>query len=73
MLFRSQINHSVNEMDRVTQKNAAMVEEATAASRSLAHETAQLSELVDQFNLGGEASPPRQAPGRPHLRAVGGA
>ncbi|MFN3523751.1 MAG: methyl-accepting chemotaxis protein [Phenylobacterium sp.] len=68
-----QINHSVNEMDRVTQKNAAMVEEATAASRSLAHETAQLSELVDQFNLGGEASPPRQAPGRPHLRAVGGA
>ena len=44
-----QVNASVNEMDRVTQQNAAMEEETTAATRSLADEAGQLSGLVTSF------------------------
>jgi methyl-accepting chemotaxis protein len=47
-----QVNNAVNEMDKVTQQNAAMAEEATAASRSLAQESEQLDTLVGQFQLG---------------------
>jgi methyl-accepting chemotaxis protein len=38
-------------MDQDTQKNAAMVEESTAASHSLAREVASLNELLSQFRL----------------------
>jgi methyl-accepting chemotaxis protein len=48
----AEINTAINQMDQVTQKNAAMVEESTAASHSLAHETEQLSSLVGQFRIG---------------------
>ena len=44
-----QINTAVGDMDRMTQQNAAMVEESTAASRSLASEASELSELVARF------------------------
>ena len=47
-----QINTAVNQMDQDTQKNAAMVEESTAASHGLAKEVASLNELLAQFNLG---------------------
>jgi methyl-accepting chemotaxis protein len=40
-------------MDQMTQQNAAMAEEATAASRSLAQESERLSDLVGQFEVGG--------------------
>ncbi len=43
------VNTSVSDMDRMTQQNAAMVEETTAASRSLADEAARLGERVNQF------------------------
>ncbi|PSJ49019.1 methyl-accepting chemotaxis protein, partial [Pseudaminobacter soli (ex Li et al. 2025)] len=38
-----QVNTAVNQMDQVTQQNAAMVEESTAASHSLAQETDALA------------------------------
>lgn len=38
-------------MDRMTQQNAAMVEESTAASRSLAGESDDLAALVSHFRL----------------------
>ena len=38
-------------MDRMTQQNAAMVEEATAAAQSLASEAGELAALVAQFRL----------------------
>jgi len=41
----------------VTQQNAAMVEQATAASHSLAGEAAELARLVGQFQIGQVASP----------------
>jgi methyl-accepting chemotaxis protein len=51
----SEVNSAVNQMDQVTQQNAAMVEETNAASATLAQETARLRELVDAFRLGGAA------------------
>ena len=46
-----QINLAVIEMDNVTQKNAALVEEAAAAAGSLQEESAALSRLVSVFKL----------------------
>ncbi|WP_413708538.1 methyl-accepting chemotaxis protein [Rhizobium sp. Rhizsp82] len=46
-----QVNTAVNEMDQVTQKNAAMVEEANAASATLASESGRLQSLVSTFTL----------------------
>ncbi|WP_298193668.1 HAMP domain-containing methyl-accepting chemotaxis protein [Novosphingobium sp.] len=45
----SQINAAMGEMDRMTQQNAAMVEESSAATRSLAAEAVRLNELVATF------------------------
>jgi len=50
-----EVNKAVNQMDRVTQQNAAMVEETTAAARALAGETVTLSQQVRQFKLGAPA------------------
>ncbi|MFM6932313.1 MAG: methyl-accepting chemotaxis protein [Novosphingobium sp.] len=47
-----QVNGAVSEMDRMTQQNAAMVEESTAAARSLADDAGNLAELVGQFRTG---------------------
>ena len=47
-----QINTTVGEMDRMTQQNAAMVEQSTAASRSLADEANELTALVTRFSTG---------------------
>ncbi|QLF69726.1 HAMP domain-containing protein [Peteryoungia desertarenae] len=49
-----QINSAVNQMDQDTQKNAAMVEESTAASHSLAKEVTSLNQLLSQFKLSGK-------------------
>ncbi len=46
-----QVNTAVNEMDGVTQQNAAMVEQATAAARTLAEEAQELARQVDRFTL----------------------
>jgi methyl-accepting chemotaxis protein len=50
----AQVNVAVNQMDQVTQQNAAMVEEATAASHALSKEATDLSQLMGQFRLGAE-------------------
>ncbi len=49
----AQVNGTVNEMDKMTQQNAAMVEETTAAARSLASEAQNLRQLVSRFQLEG--------------------
>jgi methyl-accepting chemotaxis protein len=71
----AEVNTAVNQMDQVTQQNAAMVEEATAASHSLASEAEALAKLVQQFKIGdgGETAsasarrppPARRAPAPP--------
>ncbi|NSZ66194.1 methyl-accepting chemotaxis protein (plasmid) [Agrobacterium tumefaciens] len=60
----SEVNSAVNQMDQVTQQNAAMVEETNAASATLAQETARLRDLIEMFQLGGPAS-------RASLRSAG--
>ncbi|WJS99982.1 methyl-accepting chemotaxis protein [Novosphingobium humi] len=45
------VNQVLNELDMATQQNAALVEESTAASRSLAHEAERLSGVVQRFTL----------------------
>jgi methyl-accepting chemotaxis protein len=52
----SEVNTAVNQMDQVTQQNAAMVEEANAAGATLANEAGKLRELVSRFQLGGADS-----------------
>jgi methyl-accepting chemotaxis protein len=59
-----QINSAINTIDQNTQRNAAMVEEATAAVHSLAGEASKLETLLSRFNLGSDpvlAAPRRAA------------
>ena len=51
-----QVNAAVSDMDKVTQQNAAMVEQSTAAARSLANEADELARLVARFRLAGDAA-----------------
>jgi len=46
-----EIKESVTELDRVTQRNAAMIEESSAASRSLSDEAANMSKVLKVFKL----------------------
>ena len=64
----NEVNTAVNHMDQVTQQNAAMVEEATAAAANLKTEAAELASLVSRFQTGvptarvERAQPGRHAP-----------
>ncbi|MGK6323565.1 methyl-accepting chemotaxis protein [Sphingomonas sp. DT-51] len=51
-----QVNIAIGEMDSVTQQNAAMVEESTAASQMLAHEAEQLAGAVAMFTVEASAA-----------------
>ena len=51
-----QINEAIGSLDQVTQQNAAMVEEATAAARSLSDESRNMSDLIARFRLNGQPS-----------------
>jgi methyl-accepting chemotaxis protein len=48
-----QVNQAVNLMDKVTQQNAALVEQAAAAAQSLENEALDLKNAVSVFNLAG--------------------
>jgi len=54
----AEVNTAVNQMDQVTQQNAAMVEQSTAASLSLSREAAELAELVGRFETSQAAAAP---------------
>ena len=58
------ISSSINQMDQVTQQNAAMVEETTAASVSLRDEARLLSEAVNRFNFSENRGKEEQIPQR---------
>ena len=60
----ARVRRTMGEMDDITQQNAAMTEEATAAARQLANEAVSLNQQVGRFRLD------RGADDRPHLRAV---
>jgi methyl-accepting chemotaxis protein len=65
----TQVNTALNDMDGVTQQNAAMVEETTAASHTLRKESETLTRLIGQFRIGSEAAQARHAAGPAPARA----
>ena len=69
-----QINQAIGEMDSVTQQNAALVEQAAAASAAMQEQAALLAQTVASFILaderGGHAAPVRPAP-RPTAPLLG--
>ena len=71
-----QINQAVTQMDEVTQQNAALVEEAAAASDAMRDQAMRLAQLVSVFKLeagaakAGIASAPAQLVHASPRRAV---
>ncbi|MEP0155678.1 MAG: methyl-accepting chemotaxis protein [Pseudophaeobacter sp.] len=58
----NEINTGVTQLDQVTQQNAAMVEQATAAGHLLSSDSTQLAQLVSGFSIkGGATVTPMQA------------
>ena len=49
----SEINTAVTNMDQMTQQNAAMVEQTSAATHTLMQVSTTLKGLVDQFTVSG--------------------
>ncbi len=62
----AEVTAAIAHMDQMTQQNASMAEEATAASQSLATEGEQLSRLIRQFAI----SQASEDDLRPQLKAV---
>jgi methyl-accepting chemotaxis protein len=56
-----QVNTSITSMDEVTQANAALVEEAAAAAKSLQDQAAALAAIVSVFKLDDSAGTPATA------------
>ena len=72
----AQVNVAVNRLDQMTQQNAALVEESTAAAESLKDQARRLSDTVSVFKINGGSpqasaqrrSPPAKAPPKPAPR-----
>ena len=60
----SEINTAIGQLDQSTQQNAAMVEQTTAASVTLAEEAQQLSRTVAHFSIGTGRSARNEAEGK---------
>ncbi|MDP9651871.1 methyl-accepting chemotaxis protein [Paraburkholderia caledonica] len=72
-----QVNQAIAQMDEVTQQNAALVEEATAASMSLEDQGRQLTEAVAFFRVDSASAdqpvrPPPEPARRPAFREPAG-
>jgi methyl-accepting chemotaxis protein len=65
-----QVNRAVMQMDELTQQNAALVEEATAASQAMVEQVRGLNEMLGRFQVGmSELAPPAFAPAAQAARA----
>lgn len=74
-----QVNQAVGDIDRMTQQNAALVEESAAAAQSLREQAARLAQVVGQFRVASSAvssmgmpSYGRSAHGQPSLAPATG-
>jgi methyl-accepting chemotaxis protein len=65
----AEVNSAVNAMDQVTQQNAAMVEESTAASVSLSRDASEMAQLVGRFQVSVETASPGAAAPSPRRTA----
>jgi methyl-accepting chemotaxis protein len=57
----AEVNTTMNQMDQVTQRNAAMVEETTAASHALAQEATRLAQRMGELRIAGDGGQRRAA------------
>ncbi|WP_099620824.1 methyl-accepting chemotaxis protein [Caulobacter mirabilis] len=67
----AEVNGAVTQMDQVTQQNAAMVEQSTAATHTLNGETGELIRLVQRFIVG-DAGQPEVLAARDRLHSLAG-
>jgi len=65
----SQVNVAVNQLDQMTQQNAALVEESAAAAESLKDQATRLAQVVQIFRIDGLVSHALPAPSAPGLKA----
>jgi methyl-accepting chemotaxis protein len=67
-----QVNKAVTSMDSVTQQNAALVEQASAAAHALTEQAANLTELIGRYRLDDAAVAPKSpaAPPAPGSNAA---
>ena len=53
-----QVNQAITQMDTVTQHNAALVEEATAAAQALSEQASRLDTMMAKFTVATDEAPP---------------
>jgi methyl-accepting chemotaxis protein len=58
-----QVNKAVMQLDELTQQNAALVEEASAASQSVAEQARGLNSSMQRYRVAGAAAPPAERRG----------
>jgi methyl-accepting chemotaxis protein len=58
----AQVNTSINHLDQMTQQNAALVEQSTAAAESLRDQAQRLIEVVGVFKVGSQGHSSSRAP-----------
>ena len=58
-----QVNRAVVQMDELTQQNAALVEQATAASQGMTGQVRELNDMLARYDLGGATEAPAAAEG----------
>ena len=67
-----QVNKAVMQMDETTQQNAALVEEAAAASQAIVEQAQALNGMVSRYNVGaGTREAERRPPDRPATKPAG--
>ena len=72
----SQVNQAVNNLDHMTQQNAALVEESSAAANAMSDQAQRLLQVVSVFDVGQQTSAPtsfaKQSGSDAHQAVVGG-
>jgi methyl-accepting chemotaxis protein len=63
------VNGQINDMEKSTQQNAAMVEQTTAATNLMADEARKLGGAVAAFTVSGQTAPPASGRHQPQLPA----
>jgi methyl-accepting chemotaxis protein len=60
-----QVNKAITMMDDVTQQNAALVEEASAAAQALTEQASNLTQLIARYRVGEDTAPQAGRAARP--------
>ncbi len=65
-----QVNKAVMSMDEMTQQNAALVEEAAAATRALSDQAVELTQLLVRYRVGDIGEAPKSRSAAPSLASA---